>query len=237
MANYNIFSKFYDSVMGDRSIEVSMVKKIISERCPKAKVILEIACGTGSILKLLPKKFEIYGLDISKKMLAVAKKKIPRAKLSHQDMRDFKFSEKFDIILCLFDSINHLIKLSDWKKVFVNVQKHLNNNGVFIFDINTEAKLKRLSVESSFTQKFGKNYMVMNITDKDKGIMNWNVKIFESRKNNDRMIFEENIEEKSYPVKDIKVILQSIYSEVEVFDQKRNKPSQNSERVYFICRK
>lgn len=237
MNNYNIFAKFYDSVMGDRSMVANMVNKIISEKCPKAEKILEIACGTGAILKLLPKKYEIYGLDISEEMLAAAKKKVSRAKLSHQDMRDFKFSKKFDVILCLFDSINHLIELSDWNKVFINTHKYLNNDGIFVFDMNTEKKLKHLSVESPFTQKFGKNYMIMDITDKGKGITNWNIKVFEKNRKKDHMVLKENIKEKSYPIKDVKKILDNIYSEVEVFDQKKGKPSQNSERVYFVCMK
>jgi len=237
MTNYNIFAKFYDSVMGDRSAVASVIKKFILENNPKSKKILEIACGTGAILKYLSKKYKVYGLDISEEMLSVAKKKVPKAKLSHQDMRNFKFSEKFDVILCLFDSINHIIKFSDWEKVFINVQKHLNKGGIFIFDINTEKKLKRISAESSFVQEFGKNYMIMDITNQGRGIVNWNIKIFERRNNNDHIVVEENIKEKSYPIRKIKRSLQEIYSEIKVFDQKQKQTSENSERIYFICKK
>jgi len=235
MTNYNIFAKFYDSIMGDRYTEADVIKELILKKCPKAEKILDIACGTGSILKLMPGKYKIYGLDASKEMLAVAEKKVSRARLSCQDMRDFKFSEKFDVILCLFDSINHLIELDDWKKVFINAQKYLNNNGVFIFDMNTEKKLRNLSDKSPFTRKFDGKYMIMNITNKGKGVVNWNIKVFEEKNKN--MIFEENIEEKSFPVEGITEILNNIYSEVESFDQEKNKVSENSNRVYFICSK
>ncbi len=48
---------------------------------------------------------------------------------------------------CVFDSINHVRRFSDWKKVFSRVHEHLLPGGCFLFDINTERKLERHIVE------------------------------------------------------------------------------------------
>lgn len=98
-------------------------------------------------------------------MLQVAAGKVPSAKLYHQNMVDFSIDKKFDVILCVFDSINHLIEFEDWKKMFVNVKKHLSPNGLFIFDINTQEKLVRTIEESPWVKQFDESIMIMDVAD------------------------------------------------------------------------
>ena len=33
-------------------------------------------------------------------------------------MTRFDLGETFDVVLCVFDSINHLVRFSDWERVF-----------------------------------------------------------------------------------------------------------------------
>lgn len=66
MTNYDKFFKFYDQVMGDREKSSKDILNYIQECAPKAKKVLELACGTGSVLKYLAEKYEVYGLDLSK---------------------------------------------------------------------------------------------------------------------------------------------------------------------------
>jgi predicted TPR repeat methyltransferase len=143
MPSYDIFGKFYDAVMGDGSESAKRVQELVRVSKPDAIKVLELGCGTGSILKHLQDSYEVSGLDLSNKMLSIARKKVPRAKLWHQDMVDFQIDERFDTILCVFDSINHVQRFSDWKRVFARVRQHLSPGGCFIFDINTQRKLKR----------------------------------------------------------------------------------------------
>ena len=203
----------------------------------KAKKILELACGTGSVLKPLSNKYKVSGLDLSKKMLAIARKKVPEVKFYHQNMVTFLINERFDVILCVFDSMNHILKFGDWEKIFTNVKNHLTDNGIFIFDINTTRKLDRHVTEPPYVKEFGKNYMIMNVTKKKGGITNWSVKIFENQGGNTFLLSEENIEEISFPFQKIKKSLQKIYSHVRVHDTSRAIPMNQSERLYFICKK
>ena len=75
------------------------------------------------MLKHLQDTYQVSGLDISSRMLSIARKKVPRAKLFRQDMVDFQINDRFDVIFCVFDSINHVQRFSDWKKVFARVQR------------------------------------------------------------------------------------------------------------------
>ena len=95
MTSYERFGEFYDAVMGDRRAAAEQVMDLIRATKPNAKNVLELGCGTGSILERLQDAYEVYGLDISGKMLSVARKKVPRSKLFRQD--DGRLSNRWPI--------------------------------------------------------------------------------------------------------------------------------------------
>jgi SAM-dependent methyltransferase len=237
METYDKFAAFYDAVMGDRTKTALYIRDLITQNKPDAKTVLELACGTGAVLAHLAEEYEVCGLDLSPKMLSAARKKLPDAPFFNENMVTFKIGRKFDVILCVFDSINHVLNFADWKKIFRRVEAHLVENGLFIFDINTERKLQRHIREPAFIEEFGENLMIMNITDAENGVSNWSIKIFEHQKNDVYKLCEENIQEKSYPVSQIKEALLEKFKSVKVFDKAQRKPSSKSERLYFVCQK
>ena len=237
MVNYDIFAKFYDDALGDRIKSSTQVKELISAYNPTTKKLLELACGTGSVLKYLSKDFEVYGLDLSSEMLEIAKKKVPQAKLFSQDMVKFSISEQFDSIICVFDSINHILTFSNWEKIFVNAYSHLNDGGLFLFDLNTSKKLNRLVSEPPWTHCFHNNFMIMDITDAGKSVYNWNIKVFEHQTGQKYLLYEENIKEVSFPLQKVENSLKETYTSVEVVDTDQKEPSEDSERLFVICQK
>src|SRR5258705_6633124 len=124
MASYDIFGKFYDAVMGDRADATEQLRRLIRKANPGAKNILELACGTGSVLKHLSKHYDVWGLDLSERMLSIARKKVPHARLSRQNMVTFRLRQRFDVICCVFDSMNHVARFAHWKHLFGNVHQH-----------------------------------------------------------------------------------------------------------------
>ncbi|MDQ3193430.1 MAG: class I SAM-dependent methyltransferase, partial [Bacteroidota bacterium] len=143
-ADYNIIAKFYDKVIGGHNDLQEYILEKISRYNENAESILELGCGTGKNLENLQSRFEITGIDISGEMLKIAKKKIPGGKFYPGDIRAFDLGKKFDVIICMYDTVNHLILFNEWKKLFRNVNEHLSENGIFIFDVNTIYKLKNL---------------------------------------------------------------------------------------------
>jgi SAM-dependent methyltransferase len=123
MTSYDTFGKFYDAVMGDRAEATKQLRGFIRKANPKAKNVLELACGTGSVLKHLSKHYDVWGLDLSEQMLAIAKRKVPAAKLSRQNMVTFRLPQQFDAICCVFDSMNHVVRFTDWN---VSSAIHIN---------------------------------------------------------------------------------------------------------------
>jgi len=235
MTSYERFGEFYDAVMGDRWAEAEQVMELIRAAKPDAKNVLELGCGTGSILKRLQNAYEVSGLDISGKMLSVARKKVPRSKLYRQDMVDFRIDGRFDVIFCVFDSINHVRRFSDWKKVFAAVRRHLSPGGCFIFDINTQRKLERLIAGPPWVHRFGRNLLIIDVTALPSGGSNWNVKVFEHLNGSRYALHEEDIVEVSFPLRHIVAALRAHYVKVRVIDSDRTRPSAKSERLFFTA--
>jgi SAM-dependent methyltransferase len=235
MASYEKLSRFYDPVMGDRADTASYVRDLIVRNKPAAKTLLELGCGTGAVLKILARSYDVVGLDLSPQMLAIARKKLPGANLVHGDMVNFDLHEKFDVIICVFDSINHVLRFADWKQVFRRAALHLEKGGLFLFDINTVEKLQRRIRMPPWTTAFGKNSLMTHVTDEGNGIANWNLKVYAHQAGGECRVFEENIQEISFPVKTIKSALRERFAAVQVLDPDGGKPSRRSDRLYFLC--
>jgi cyclopropane fatty-acyl-phospholipid synthase-like methyltransferase len=148
-------------------------------------------------------------------------------------MVDFKIDQKYDAILSLFDSVNHLMDFEDWKRMFKSVQSHLADNGVFIFDVNTPEKLERVAHDEPFIKEFDGNKMEMTVHDEGNGVVNWKVRYFEGGSS---VAQEENIKEIAFPTEEIKKALAEVFSVVEIKEE-ANPETNVIERVYFSCKK
>ena len=109
MSSYDSIAQLYDSVVADPTKKAQWLKQLIHKHHPVARSILELACGTGSVLEVLAKDYQVAGLDNSTGMLKVARKRLPKTDFFHADMANFRTDKKFDTILCIYDSINHLL--------------------------------------------------------------------------------------------------------------------------------
>lgn len=100
--------------------------------------VLEIGVGTGRLfMNSLNRGADIYGLDISENMLEVLYNKLDKDqffRISRQDIIDFSFDFKFDLIVAPFRVIMHLLDKKEQIQAINNVYNHLNSNGRFIFD-------------------------------------------------------------------------------------------------------
>jgi SAM-dependent methyltransferase len=237
MVAYAQLDRFYDAAMGDRTEMASYIRRLIRRHKPRARTLLELACGTGAILKILAKSYDVAGLDLSPQMLLLARKKLPHVRFYRKDMVSFSLGKKFDVIICVFDSINHVLKFADWKKIFRNASRHLEKDGLFLFDINTEAKLDRLISAPTWVHKFGRNLEFINVTDGRRGIANWNIRVFEYQSRNKYRLFEEDIKEISFPVNKIRAALRKRFTNVKVIDATERTPSTKSDRLYFVCKR
>jgi len=235
MEQYGKFGRFYDAVMGSRAESAAFIQNLIKRHKPEAKTLLELACGTGAVLEPLSEYYQVAGLDISIDMLSVARKKLPGAPLVQADMVTFELGRKFDVIICVFDSINHILSFADWGRLFRRVAQHLAQGGLFLFDINTERKLRRHIREPAWVKPFDGHFLIMDITDAGRGVSNWNIKVFERQAKDIYKLFEEDIQEVSFPVEQVREALLENFKAVKIIDPGRRRHSNMSETLYFLC--
>lgn len=107
------------------------------------KEILEAACGTGGITKVLAdNNYKVTAFDLSEDMLMRAYEKLnrsPMVRLLNQNMVDFQIDNKFDAAICCCDGINYLTK-EEARSFFQRVYNHLNEDSKFVFDMSTKYK-------------------------------------------------------------------------------------------------
>ncbi len=235
--SYEKFYRFYDIVMGDRSAVANFLRSLIVQYKPEAKTLLEIACGTGSILGYLSQSYEVTGLDSSRQMLAIAREKLPHIGLYQRDMTSFRVAKQFDAIVCVFDSINHLLNFAAWKKVFRQVALHLRDDGLFVFDVNTLGKLRRLTKGPVWSREFDRDLVIIKVTGGRRGVFEWDVKIFEHQKKDEYKLTHETIKEIALPYKRIVISLRDRFKQVKVIDPGGSRPSDQSERLFFVCKR
>jgi 2-polyprenyl-3-methyl-5-hydroxy-6-metoxy-1,4-benzoquinol methylase len=119
----------------------------------KAKKLLDVGCGEGNLDVLLSKKYELTGIDISRKALSMAKTKVPKALFALKDIRTFRTDKKYDIIVsaCAIDHGHNL--RSGFERIIKNLSTCLNDNGALIFDLHflKELWIKNGTVTTSIT--------------------------------------------------------------------------------------
>ena len=105
---------------------------------------LDLCCGTGEFLSVMKKTGALcYGTEIAQSMLDFDKNKFDGMKFELvKNIYDIPFKNKFDLISCNHDMVNTIENFGNWDKLFKNVKKSLNKNGMFVFDYYSKAKLE-----------------------------------------------------------------------------------------------
>lgn len=143
---YKEFSKVYDLMMeySDYDKWREIVEAKFKLYNPTGTKVLDLGCGTGELIKRLQGDYEVVGVDLSQGMIDIAKEKVDGIEFYVQDMRNFKLKEKNDIILSLFDTINHLISIEALEATLEAVYNNLKEDGIYIFDIVTEELMEEM---------------------------------------------------------------------------------------------
>jgi ubiquinone/menaquinone biosynthesis C-methylase UbiE len=129
-------AKQYDAVYSykDYEAESELITKLVRERVPNAKTLLDVACGTGKHLEYLGKSFISQGVDLDTEMLAIAKERVPGVTLHNGDMCEFDLNSKFDVVLCLFSSIGYTKTVERMEQAVSNMASHLKKDGMLLIE-------------------------------------------------------------------------------------------------------
>lgn len=116
----------------DHKEETEYLVKLIKENSQiEVKTLLHLGCGAGINDFTFKRHFKVTGLDISDKMLAMARLQNPEIQYVCCDMRSVSLNACFDAI-AIPDSIGYLTKPDDLRATMINACGHLNPGGVLL---------------------------------------------------------------------------------------------------------
>ena len=151
--------------------------------CPGARSLLELGCGTGALLaRAWHGDLDVTGIDQSPQMLAIAHQAVPGARLVRGDMTAFTLPARFDVVICMFDTLNHVPSFDGWLSLFSCVHEHLAEGGLFIFDVNTAGLLRGLDGAPPFLDEFDGNVVIMTVRSAHDGLSLWETRIFDRQR-------------------------------------------------------
>ncbi len=132
------FARFYDLIY--HKVRDGVDNKFFLELIKKTKgKVLEVGVGTGRFfIDALNNGADIYGIDISPAMINVLISKLEpeyHQRVRLQNIVDFSFDFKFDLIIAPFRVFSHLLNKTDQLRALNNIYSHLNMSGKFIFDV------------------------------------------------------------------------------------------------------
>lgn len=121
----------YDLRNKDYAGEAALVHKFVEARNPRARSLLDVACGTGRHLAHLAEWFgQVEGVDLSAEMRAHARRRVSGAAVHDGDMRTLDLGRTFDVVTCLFASIAYLRTTDELRAAISRMVAHLNPGGV-----------------------------------------------------------------------------------------------------------
>lgn len=156
MTLYSTLSEVYEAMyttLINYEEEYKFYNNILSRY--KKSNLLEIGSGTGNLAIYFEENgFEYCGLDLSKEMIEISKRKLPMSKFIKGDMRTFKIENKVDSVLITGRTISYLLTNKDIMSAFERIYKNLHVGGILSFDfIDANRFIPRISKEKNITHE------------------------------------------------------------------------------------
>ncbi len=145
--------------------------KIIREYNPKS--ILDVGCGNGRMLQKLGENgFSARGIDLSKKMVEIAKKKGVDAR----EQNISEVDEQFDMVIAVADVLNYMDK-KELSRFLGYIKKALKNGGIFLCDVNTEHGFCDVA-DGTMIKEDSEIFLAIDAVYDD-GVLDTNITLFE----------------------------------------------------------
>lgn len=129
---YDRVAEWWDKTHRDSTYGLKQIERAITY-CENTRTALDVGCGSGGriINKLTESGFEVSGLDISGKMLELARSYHPEVQFISADICQWETMQKFDLIVA-WDSIFHL-PMAMQEPVVKKLCSNLEDNGILIY--------------------------------------------------------------------------------------------------------
>ncbi len=186
MSSYSFFARFYDSLTSNVNYKLiaSAIDGYINEHKPASNILVDVACGTGSLaVELSRLGYDVIGTDASCEMLSEAVKKAYDGEkpilFLNQSMDELDLYGTVGVAVCTLDSVNHITDINQLDAAFSKISLFLEQDGLFIFDVNTEYKHNVILADNTYVYDCEDVYCVWQNSTKN-GKTTINLDFFEA---------------------------------------------------------
>jgi len=246
---YGGLADIYDSFMSDADYKglVDYIEEILESEKAKVDVVVDLGCGTGSFaVEMAKRDYDVIGIDNSVEMLSNAKNKAVDEDLDilllQQDMCEFELYDKADLIVSFMDTVNYITDEKVLKKLFSNVNEFLEDDGLFIFDMNTPYKFEEILADNTFHYVDDDvAYIWQSSYDKDKKYAEHDITMFAENEDGSYERYDELHSQRCYEADEVKVYLEENNLKVKniycnrTFDEFSK--DVKVDRIFFVCGK
>ena len=244
--SYDNFSRYYDLLTDNVEYEkrADYFCRLLSLCGIKDGILLDLACGTGSIsVEMAKRGFDVIGVDSSIGMLNSARTKAYESGrqilLLNQSMDDIDLYGTVDCAVCVLDSINHLENSAQVRNTFEKVSLFMNPGGAFAFDVNTLYKHKNVLGDNAFVYDLDELYCVwQNSYNEEDSSVDISLDFFEEEEGA-YYRSGESFTERAYELSDIAAWLEEAGFEiVGIYDDMTTENVRpETERAVFLAKK
>lgn len=246
-AAYASLSEYYNRFTDDVPYErwADFFEQIFTQKQIKPKVVLDLACGTGSLTRIFAQRgYDMIGVDQSEEMLMLAQQACLDANpekpvlLLHQSMQELDLYGSIDACICCLDAINYVGQPDMLQETMQRVYTFLEPGGLFLFDINTRNKLERIDGQS-FVREDEDVFCVWQCEIEDGEQCHYYFDIFVCNDTGTWDRYQEHHIERIYEPEDLTSMLKKAgFAEIEQRGELSDDvPDEQEERIFFIARK
>ena len=154
---YNEFAYFYDEFNGEADYDAlySQIHTKLEAHGIHDGIVADLGCGTGELTLMLTQAgYDMIGIDQSEEMLCVVRDKAEQLGLSgrllllRQDLLKLDLYGTIRAAVSTFDTFNHI---PDLDTAIANAGFFMEKGGVFLFDMNTPYKHRKVLGDNEFT--------------------------------------------------------------------------------------
>lgn len=245
MDAYTSFASVYDLFMDNVPYEewCAFLCKILAQHGITDGPILDLGCGTGKMTRLMSEQgYDMTGIDNAAEMLQIAAMEPVEVPILYllQDMQDLELDGCVRAVYSVCDCVNYVLDEEKLQQAFSRVHEYLEEDGAFIFDVNTSYKYTKLLAENTFAESRDEGSFIWdNYYDEEERINEYDLTLFIPEGDELYRRYTETHYQRNYETETLLKLLKNAgFTDICVYDDYTDAPlCETSERAVFVAKK
>ena len=186
--------------------------------------------------------YDMTGIDNAAEMLQIAAMEPGEVPILYllQDMQDLELDGCVRAVYSVCDCVNYVLDEEELQQAFSRVHEYLEEDGVFIFDVNTSYKYTKLLAENTFAESRDEGSFIWdNYYNEEERINEYDLTLFIPEGDELYRRYTETHYQRNYETETLLKLLKNAgFTDICVYDDYTDAPlCEMSERAVFVAKK